>query len=308
MFKENIPLAEFSSYRIGGPARYFFEANSISELKDALAEARKKKIKIFILAGGTNLLISDEGFDGLVVRPNFSAIEISGSRVRVEAGASMENLLQFAVSQRLSGLEWAGGLPGTVGGAIRGNAGAFGSEIKDVVTGIKSLNTKTLEEINRQKSECNFFYRTSIFKEANGKEIILAAEFELKKGDKEALQKSVLEKIIYRRERHPLEHPNIGSIFKNVALNEVPPEHLTGMKEVVKTDPFLVVPAAHLISEAGLKGISFGGAMISPKHPNFIVNVLQARASDVKTLIELVKDRVEEKFGINLEEEIGHLA
>lgn len=303
MFKENVPIVEFTSYKIGGPARYFFEARNLDELGDALQEARTRNLGIFILGGGTNLLMSDEGFDGLILKPKFGGVEISGNKVRAGAGVLMLELLEFSILHGLSGFEWAGGLPGTVGGAVRGNAGAFGGETKDAVTSVRSFDIETLQEIEREVSACDFGYRSSVFKKGEGKEIILSATFALKNGDKEAIRKAIQEKINYRRERHPLEYPNIGSIFKNVDVGKIPGTCLPELKRVIKTDPVPMVPAAYLISEAGLKGISFGGAMISPKHPNFIVNVLQAKASDVKTLIQLVKNEVETKFGITLEEE-----
>ena len=330
MFRENISLAEHTSYKIGGPARYFFEARNLGELDGAVREARKKNLPIFILGGGTNLLISDEGFDGLALKPDFHFLEQDGNEVNVGAGVSISELLNYLITHSLSGLEWAGGLPGTVGGAVRGNAGAFGGETKDLIKSVRSFDTEKFEEVEREASACDFGYRSSVFSARDacpsevgrrrgsafggknsrgdsGKEIIVSAKFALKKGNGEAVKKSVDEKINYRRERHPLEYPNIGSIFKNVNVEKISGAHLLGMKSVVKTDPMPVVPAAYLISQAGLKGVSFGGAMISPKHPNFIVNVLEAKASDVKTLIELVKNEVQGKFGIILEEEVQRI-
>ena len=320
MFKENIPIIEFTSYKIGGPARYFFEARNLDELGDALREARTRNLEIFILGGGTNLLMSDKGFDGLILKPKFGGVEIFGNKVRAGAGVLMSELLEFSILHGLSGFEWAGGLPGTVGGAVRGNAGAFGGEMKDVVTNVRSFGIETHQEIEREASACDFGYRSSVFKKREGKEIILSAMFALKNGDKEVIRKAIQEKINYRRERHPLEYPNIGSIFKNVPISQMNADVTRINADTisvnlrsnlrksavmpVKIDPVPVVPAAYLISEARLKGVSFGGAMISPKQPNFIVNVLQAKASDVKTLIQLVKNEVETKFGITLEEEI----
>jgi UDP-N-acetylmuramate dehydrogenase len=211
-------------------------------------------------------------------------------------------------------LEWAGGLPGTLGGAIRGNAGAFGGEIKDVVCEVLSLDIDSFnsKKIKRKKEDCGFSYRNSVFKEnsslgINPKEIIIEAVLDLKKGDKKKIRDVVAKNIAYREERQPLEHPNIGSVFKNVSCQKIKKSSLEKFRAVVKTDPFPVVPAAHLISEAGLKGISFGGAMISPKHPNFIGNALGASSGDVKKLIELVKSEIKNKFEINLEEEIARL-
>ncbi len=304
MFKENFPIHTLTSYKIGGPARYFFEAKNLDELKLAVEEAKKRSLEFFVLGGGTNLLIGDDGFPGLVLKPSINFIESSGEEVSVGAGVLVADLINFSIENGLSGLEWAGGLPGTVGGAIRGNAGCFGGEIKDVVKSVRSLDIETLREIGRDFPDCNFSYRSSIFKNLSNKEIILSAIFGFKKGDAKEIGKSVNEKISYRRERHPLEYPNAGSIFKNIDAKNFSKERIRQFSHVIKTDPFPVVPAAYIISEAGLKGIALGGAMISPKHPNFIVNVFEAKSSDIKNLINLVKGEVKNKFDIELEEEI----
>jgi UDP-N-acetylmuramate dehydrogenase len=303
-FQENIPLAKFSSYKIGGPARYFFEAHNIEEIKKALQEAKDKNLRIFILGGGTNLLISDRGFDGLVLKPNINFLENKGNKIKIGAGVSVAALLDFTIKKSLSGLEWAGGLPGTVGGAIRGNAGCFGGEMKDSVESVRSINIKTLKEKERSFKECGFGYRSSIFKKNNGEEIILSATLLLKKGAAPKIKAEIQKNIEYRKANHPMEYPSIGSIFKNVVAEEALRVSPASLREAVKEDPYPVVPAAYFISKAGLKGISLGGAMVSVKHPNFIVNVLNATAADVRGLIRLVKERVKKKFEVELEEEI----
>ncbi len=306
MFQTGIDLKQHSNYKIGGQARHFYVAKNIDGITKAVEKAKKEKLPIFILGGGTNLLINDKGFDGLVLKPEIKKLQVSGVKCQVGAGVLISDLLNFCVEKGLSGLEWAGGLPGTVGGAIRGNAGAFGGEIKDSIMEVVSLDIfgKTPKNIKRDNSKCQFGYRNSIFKVNDGKEVVLETTLALKKGDKKAIRAAIEEKIKYRQERQPLEYPNIGSIFKNIDLRLVPKKLHGELAHVIKTDPFPVVPTAHLISECGLKGVSWGGAMISPKHPNFIVNVLDAKAEDVKILIKLVKAGVKEKFGIKLEEEI----
>jgi UDP-N-acetylmuramate dehydrogenase len=238
--------------------------------------------------------------------------------LEVGAGVFVDKLLQFTTGKSLSGLEWAGGLPGTVGGAIRGNAGAFGGEIKDSVISVRSFDTKTMKFIERSAKECAFKYRDSIFKRKHGAEIILSAKFKMTKGEKLAILRSIKEKIEFRKKRHPLEYPNIGSIFKNIPLHAIHKEGSEKYKKAikagevtfrgsqfsVKADPFPVIFAAKLISEVGLRGVSAGGAMISPKHTNFIVNVLNASSCDAKSLIKLAKAEVYKKFGLQLEEEV----
>jgi UDP-N-acetylmuramate dehydrogenase len=317
-FKENVPLSKFSHYKIGGPARFFFDAKSASEVRWTVKEAKKQKLPVFVLGGGTNILISDDGFDGLVLRMAIKDIKVKGTTVTVGAGVPMADLLKSAVAHSLAGLEWAGGLPGTVGGAVRGNAGCFGGETKDSVVSVTSFDTKKMALVTRTARACAFGYRQSVFKKKNGAEIILSATFALAKGNKKEIAKVIKERIAYRNERHPMEHPNIGSIFKNVPLHAVRAKGSTHYKKAlrdasltlrgsqfsVKTDPFPVIFTARLIAESGLRGVSAGGAMISPKHPNFIVNVLAARSSDVQQLITLAKAEVQKKFGIPLEEEV----
>jgi UDP-N-acetylmuramate dehydrogenase len=305
-FHENVPLRQFSSYRIGGPARWYCDASSVEEVQAALAEARRRDWRLFILGGGTNLLIDDHGFDGLVLRPNLRTLEADGTRVLAGAGLLVAELLDFVSARSLAGLEWAGGLPGTVGGAVRGNAGAFGGEIKDVAIEVRSLDVATGEPLLRRNAECGFGYRNSIFKQRPG-EIILTASFALRAGDHAEIVKTIEARKEYRRRRHPLEYPNIGSIFKNVDLKRVPIEVQQLCAHVIKVDPFPVVPTAFLLSEAGLKGLRYGGAMISPKHPNFIVNVDGAKSGDVRALVDEAKRTIWEKFGVRLEEEIQYV-
>ncbi len=325
-FKENISLAKYSNYKIGGPARYFFEAKSEREMMWALKEAKRRNIPVLVIAGGTNLLIGDEGFEGLVLRPMIATLRVRGGArkptVEVGAGVSVAELLKFATKRSLSGLEWAGGLPGTVGGAVRGNAGCFGGEIKDRIVQVRSVDVRTMKIVKRNAKQCGFRYRDSIFKRNEkrngGGEVVLGVTLRLEKGDARAIARGVREKIEYRRVHQPLEYPNIGSMFKNVPLAALYPKSgqkyrmavaageisHRGTRFSVKTDPFPVIAAAKLISESGLRGVSMGGAMISPKHPNFIVNALGASSWDVAVLILLIKEVVHRKFGIRLEEEV----
>ena len=296
-------MKRYSNFRIGGQAKYFKEAKTAEELVEAIKGAKEKNIPIYILGGGTNILWSDKGFDGLVLKPDFNFIEVEDFYLTAGASVPMSKLVQAAVSRGLAGLEWAGGLPGTFGGAVYGNAGAFGGEIRDIVVEVMSLDTETMELKKRNNIECEFGYRASVFKK-RGKEIILQATVKLEPGEKRILYESMMAKINYRKRRHPLEYPNIGSIFKNVPVGNLDKELADPHRLVVKTDPFPVIPAAYLIDKAGLRGVSFGGAMISPRHPNFIVNVLDAKAGDVLALIELIKEKVKEKFKIQLEEEV----
>jgi len=306
MFQENVPLKKYSSFQIGGSAKYFFEAQNLEEIKSALREAQRSNLPIFILAGGTNLLIKDEGFEGLVLHPNLNYIEkINKTVLRVGCGVEVGKLLEYLIENELSGMEWAGGLPGSLGGAVRGNAGAFNGEIKNSILNVTSLILKKPDTlITRNNDECRFGYRNSVFKEKNGEELILEVHLEFRNGSKNEIKKAVDEKIAYRFSRHPMERPNIGSMFKNVLVVSFGSEVLELVKDKIKNDPIPVIPTAVLLARCNLVGVTSGGAQFSPKHPNFIVNVFNAKASDVENLIALAKGEVYKKFKVNLEEEI----
>lgn len=309
MFEENFPLKQISHYKIGGNAKYFFEAEKTEDIEKAILKARKIKAPIFVLAGASNILISDEGFDGLILKPDIRFIEKNNDLIKVGAGVPMNLLLNELANHNLSGLEWATGMPGTLGGAIYGNAGAFGKEMKNVVESVTifDISKKIPKIIKRKNNECDFKYRSSVFKQNPGREIIIEAILKFKKENPQNIGEEMNRNLNYRFHKHPLEYPSLGSTFNNVPLAQIDNNIAADFEKAVKADPFPVVPAAYLIAEAGLKGVSFGGAMISPKHPNFIVNILDATAEDVKNLIQLAKNEVKNKFNIQLKEEIEYL-
>jgi len=260
MFEEKISLSKYSSFKIGGPARYFLEAKNVEEIVMAMNKWRRLLMpKILILGGGTNILFSDEGFNGLVIKIQNSKIKIQNDNskfkiIKAEAGAPLSKLVEMTADIGLSGLEWAAGLPGTLGGAICGNAGAFGGEIKNVVKEIISLDISKSppQLIKRGNKECDFDYRSSVFNNKKS-EIVIEAILIFKKGEKKFIREIIEKNINYRQERHPLEYPSLGSTFKNFPAAQI---NQSGEVQPLK--------AAHLISEAGLKGVSCGGAMISP--------------------------------------------
>ncbi|MEK7611805.1 MAG: UDP-N-acetylmuramate dehydrogenase [Patescibacteria group bacterium] len=303
---ENVLLSRYSNYRIGGPALYFTEPKTKEDIVGAISWAKYKKIPLFVLGGGTNIIFRDKGFPGLVVRPMLQQISIRDTTAIAGSGVLMHDLLSRVASHSLSGLEWAGGLPGMLGGAIRGNAGAFGGEIKDVVEEVTSLAFygEHPEIIVRKNAVCEFGYRTSVFKKAADKEIILSAVLHLTRGNPHSIRESVHEKIRFRHDRHPMDYPNIGSIFKNIPVASVSEQVQKKFEFALKTDPFPVIPAAVVIAALGFRGARKGGAIVSRKHPNFIVNAKNAAASDVRELIELIKAKTLKEFGISLEEEV----
>lgn len=297
--KRNIVLAKYTTYKIGGPADYFISVKNFEELKKALQFAEDNSLPFFVLAGGSNVLFSDEGYRGLVIKINSAELKINGDEITIDAGVLMNNAVSQSVANNLAGLEWAGGLPGTIGGAIRGNAGCFGGEIKDIIKEVAAATNNG--EIKLYKNEdCNFGYRDSIFK--HNKEIIMSAVFKMQPGNKENLKAIIFDHIKYRQARHRL--PSCGSVFKNCPLPKVPPQVQEKFKEKIKIDPFPILPVGALIESCGLIGKTIGGAMITKEHANIIHNFNNAKATDVLNLINLTKENIKQKFGIELEEEV----
>ena len=302
--QQNVPLASYTTFRIGGKARYFFVAKSSKDIVKALNTARELRTPFFVLGEGSNVLVSDKGFQGLVIKIENCKLEIQNLFLYAESGVSFPAIVLAAGKKGLAGLEWAGGLPGTVGGAVRGNAGAFGGEVKDSLISVECVDEKGRVRKLSNK-ECQFSYRSSLFKRK--KWVVLSAVFQLKKGNKTLIRRVAQDHIRYRKERHPLEFPNAGSIFKNCDLKLIPLKLQDFVKPVIKVDPFPVVPTAFLIAQAELKGLKQGGAQVSEKHPNYMVNLGGASSKDVRLLIEKVKRVIKKRFFVNLEEEIEFL-
>lgn len=302
LIKENVNLGEMTTFKFGGDARYFAVVDNESEVKEAVSFALNKDLPIFIFAGGSNLIVSSNGFNGLVIKPNFKLLETDDKFIRCGSAVTMKELVDESIERSLKGLEWAGGLPGTVGGAVRGNAGAFGGEIKDSVVSVESIDLKTDNLLVRDNSECQFIYRGSYYK-TNPGELIITVKFELSAGNKSELRAIADDHIRYRHEKHPMDAPNSGSIFKNTPLERVKDKYIEQFKDVVKNDPFPVIPTAKIIADAGLAGRTVGGAQISTKHTNYIINTGEATAEDVVRLIDEAKRVVSDKFEIELEVE-----
>jgi len=301
--QENIELKPYTNYKIGGPARYFVSAKNEQDVVDAVAWAKDKDVPVFILGGGTNLLVSDSGYDGLVINVALDSSSLRGARLVTGAGATVAALVDTTTEAGLSGFEWAGGLPGTIGGAIHGNAGAFGGETKDHVVLVRALSpTGTIKELSAD--ECRFSYRTSIFKQEEGW-VILSAIFELVKGDVEELKKVAEGYREWRRTKHPLEYGNCGSVFKRVAVSSLPKGLVDAHPDITQAIRGDQVATAYFIDACGLKLRRVGDVQVSEKHPNFLVNLTgNARAEDVVILRGIVKHAVQDTFGITLEQEV----
>lgn len=308
--KKNIKLKKLTTFRIGGPARFFCVVKSKSDLKKARLFAADNKLRSFALGGGSNVLFMDDGFEGLVMKINNSDLAViedgrNSMVIRCGAGVPLAKLVAFASKKGLAGLEWAVGIPGQVGGAIRGNAGAFGGEMKDCLRSVNAINIVDEQHpvFECKHDSCGFSYRESVFKRKAGL-VIWDCIIELKKGDRAAIRKNILEFARKRKEKQPPlgKYPSAGSIFKN-------PDAPREIIEIFQQDKGIEcrsekVPAGWLIECCDLKEKIVGGAMVSKQQANFIVNTGNARAEDVIILISLIKMKVRNEFGIQLEEEI----
>ncbi|MFA7253255.1 MAG: UDP-N-acetylmuramate dehydrogenase [Patescibacteria group bacterium] len=311
LIKQNISLREVSNYKIGGIADYFLDFKTADQLKSGLTEWRQiAKAKgldqkhILVIGQATNILFDDAGFRGLIAKNSIDTINFHKETASIGAGLAIDKLNNYCIENSLSGLEWSGGLPGTLGGAIYGNAGAFGGEMKDSIISVKSYDFKTENMLLRRNKECLFGYRSSIFKSHKLPEIILSAELEFKMGNSDQIRLAIEQKIDYRQKRQPLDFPSAGSTFKNFPVDQAPGKLIQFGRKEIKNDPFPVIPAAFLIASAGLSEARIGRAMISKKHPNFIVNTGGASSEDVSKLISLVQERIQSEFGILLQPEI----
>jgi UDP-N-acetylmuramate dehydrogenase len=298
--QENVPLAPRTTFQIGGAARYFCVAKTEDDLRSALLWAREHGVPHFILGGGSNLLVPDEGLDVLVIQIGFEKWSASGVVLEADAGCNLLHTIRNVAMLGLGGWEKLSGIPGTVGGAIRGNAGAFGPEIKDFVVWVRALNTNALETHEFANEECEFAYRMSYFKK-HPEWIILNAHLRLRKIDTKESGEAIQETIRERERRHIQNVRAAGSYF----MNPVAPESMREMFEQEKKTRSREgrVPAGWLIEKAGMKGARVGAAEASEQHPNYLVNTGGATAREVRELAASIKEAVREQFGVDLQEE-----
>jgi len=303
IFQKNVLLKDYTTYKIGGPAQYFFVAKTKEDLIKAVKTAKELKLPVFVLGGGSNILVSDKGIKGLVIKLQISDFVLNKNRVHIGAGAMLPKLVAIATKSGFAGLEWAAGVPGTVGGAIYGHAQAFGAKISDVVKSVEALDIKTLEIKKLSKKQCGFSLKSSIFKK-NKNLIIVSAILEFKKRPKKEIQKKIKEYLNYRKTRHPVSMPSAGSTFVNPQVKIKNKKLLNMFPELIQFNNKGVIPAGYLVEKAGLAGKKIGRAQISEQHANFIVNLGGAKAKDVMMLIKLAQEKVKKSFGIKLEPEV----
>ncbi len=278
----NEPLSSHCTFRIGGNAEFFAKPGTEGELIALIESAKEAEIPFTVIGGGSNILFSDSGVSGLVITTSgLKSMEISGTRIKAGSGVSMPVLSSRAAKEALAGLSFASGIPGTLGGGIFMNAGAYDGEIADVLISTRYYDCLDGKIYELKKEEHDFSYRHSLYME-HGERIILSAELELSEGDSEKIKAECEELLKRRAEKQPLEYPSAGSAFKRY------PGYFT----------------AKLIDECGLKGYSVGGAQVSEKHAGFVINRGGATARDVLALTEHIKNVIKERHGIEIEREI----
>lgn len=275
------PMADHTTFRIGGPADCFVQIENKEQLIQVLRYLRQVEVPFFILGNGSNLLVSDKGYQGIILQigQKMSKIEVEGDVITAQAGASMAQVARAALDHGLTGLEFASGIPGTIGGGIVMNAGAYDGELSGVVTQVNVVNGAG-ECMELENDSMEFGYRTSTIR--NNPFTVTEVVLKLEKGDREQIKAKMEDLAARRREKQPLEYPSAGSTFKR------PRGYFAGK----------------LIMDAGLRGFRIGGARVSEKHCGFVVNIGNATAEDVRDVINEVQERVKERFNVNLEPEI----
>ena len=279
---KNEPMSRHTTFKIGGEADFLVQPSTVSEVCCCVKFLRKEKIPFAVIGNGSNLLVSDNGFRGVIIKllKNFSQIREEDGLICAQAGATLSSLAAFAAERGLEGLQFASGIPGTVGGAVLMNAGAYGGQMSDVVVRTKYIDKSS--EIQTAE-EHGFSYRSSVFQKNGG--IILETAMKLQHGNRDEIYEKMRSLAEARREKQPLNFPSAGSAFK-------------------RPEGFF---AAKLIDDAGLRGFTVGGAKISEKHTGFVINRGGATQKDVSELMQKVSDTVYEKFGVRLEREIKFL-
>jgi UDP-N-acetylmuramate dehydrogenase len=285
------PLAPLTTFKVGGPAEWLLETRSSEEITKALSIAHANGMRVTLLGGGSNVLVGDRGVRGLVIRPRGGHIEqLDADHVRADAATTINGLVRWTVQRGIAGLEAWAGTPGTIGGAIFGNAHFGGRLIGELVESVRiACADGSTRDVPRD--EMDFGYDRSRLQKTG--EVLLSAVFRVSSGDPAALRDVARQSLAYRKKTQPLDTPSAGCIFQNPERKDVPPD--------------IPASAGALVDRAGLKGVARGDARVSPTHGNFIVNEGRATAADIRGLIDLCRSRVSERFGVALQEEIVYL-
>jgi UDP-N-acetylmuramate dehydrogenase len=298
----NVPLSECTRFGIGGPARWLVDASTEEALAAAIAEIRLAGVPFTVIGGGTNLIVADDGFPGIVLRYTASGIEASGAGVRVQAGAVLQSLVDFSIERGLAGLETMTGIPGWVGGAIYGNAGAYGHSIQERVESVRIFDGCAFQEMDH--SACRFAYRESVFKQRKDW-IVTSAVLRLEAADSATLQTTAKGILGIRNEKYPPSMRCAGSIFKNLILDQLPERVRAQVPAGIIREG--KAPSAYFLEQAGAKGMVNGAIGVADYHANLIYNSGGGSADELRQLIVTLKSRVRERFGFELEEEVQYV-
>lgn len=301
---EHEPMSKHTNFKIGGPARYYIVASSSEELLNIVKMAESLKIPWYVYGGGSNLIVSDKGFDGLMIQAANRTVEIKGNEMICEAGSMTAYAARQAAEAGLSGFTWAVGVPGTIGGAIYGDAGCYGGEMRDVIVSVDAYRLSDQSRVTLTNAECQFGYRTSGFKRE--KYLILGCTIKLGTGDKDQLKEELNAINAKRREKQPLGDAGAGCMFKNIEFSDV--GELSKLKEENDIpEPMIAakrIGAGWILDRAGLKGEQIGNMQVSPTHANFLINLGGATADEVMQLVSICQSRVHERFGLRLQTEV----
>lgn len=306
-FKRNYPLRNLTTMKVGGPAKYFLIARNEKNLIQAIKWVGKNKIKWYVVGEGSNLIFGDKGFNGLIIKNQIENFKKTGDKIHVGAGNNLLKVIHRLNKLGLAGMEKMAGIPGTVGGALYGCAGAYGQEIKDCLVGVRIYDGKATKWIS--KNQCRFNYRESVFK-IKKNWIILGAEFKFKNSNPEKLM-SESKKIIKLREKKYW--PGLlcpGSFFKNIIIKNIKPAALRKklLKKVGKDKIiFGKIPAGYILEAIGAKGMRCGGIKVAKHHGNLIYNSGRGKTSEILKLAKILKLKVKKEFGFKLKEEIQYL-
>jgi UDP-N-acetylmuramate dehydrogenase len=296
------PLSRYTRFGIGGPADVYAETDTIEAFIGATETARAIDLPIMVIGGGTNLIVSDAGFRGLVLRYRGDALLAADNRVVAQAGAVLQDLVDFTNARGLKGLETLAGIPGSVGAAVYGNAGAYGHSISERVVKVQFYDGKCVRVF--EDEDCEFHYRESVFKQ-HKEWIIFSTHLRMERADAAELQKISGDILTVRNEKFPVTMKCAGSIFKNLLLKELPPPAAAEVPEKVVREG--KIPAAWFLEQVGAKGMQRGDIHVAEYHANLIYNGGNGTAADLRAVIEELKSRVRARFGIGIEEEVQYV-
>ncbi len=305
---ENESMAKHTSFRVGGAARLYVVAASSDAIMQAVQAAIQNGIPWQVYGGGSNMLVSDDGYEGVMIQAANREISIDGEVVTAEAGAITAMVARKTVDAGLKGFEWAIGVPGTIGGAVFGDAGCYGGEMRDVVRTVDAFRLRDGQRVQLTNDECRFGYRTSLFK--HEPYLIFGCTIELAHNpDVEASKQRVLDIMAMRKEKQPLEASSAGCVFKNFEFTDE--KELEILKRELEVPQSMIdkkqIAVGWLVEQAGLMGKNVGDVEVSQKHGNFFINKGRARAQDIVALISLVKMKIRDDLGIELQEEVQYV-